>query len=163
MIDIFEEFFRGPGGIRVELNWEAIRRDCVVVPRVVVSWAEVGDWYFPWYVNDAGEETSYDSEDANPIGVGSLSRESVHLGASRVERIEELRDSFANVGERVQLIAPAYFLNDDQGLFLDGCHRLAALLPLDLSVRILILALKGPINPGILPDLRFWAAERRGN
>ena len=155
--DVYERLFRSPYAIRVELNWDAVRKGKWPVDAKVIESMEVlDDAFFPWYLRDDGREVAYSEDGAKPVGVSQVSALEGKLSQERKAKILAMRRSFEAVPE-VQLVIPAYSLKGSGHLILDGCHRLAALAGTDTSLRMLLLTLRGPIDPEVLPDLRHWS------
>jgi hypothetical protein len=157
--DMYERLFRGPGGIRVELDWDAVRSGGWPVDAEVVDTIEgLGGGFFPWYLTNGGREVSYLEDGAQPVPVARVTALESYFDDARRTKIAGMRRSFEHV-EAVQLIVPAYSLGASGYLILDGCHRLAALASAGTAFKGLLLTLRGPIDAAVLPDLRHWTAS----
>lgn len=153
----FRDLFAPPGGIRVALEWEELlRHSPTVTASLTRDRAQLLTGFFPWYVTQGGEETDFADPHGSAIPLANLPQAIASLSSPRRDKIERLRDSLVDAGDEIQLLVPAYRLGDAGRLFLDGCHRLAALSATNLGVRALVLTVEGPIDARILPDLRHW-------
>ncbi|WP_189426473.1 hypothetical protein [Devosia pacifica] len=56
----------------------------------------------------------------------------------------------------IELVVPAYALENGDYLLLDGNHRVCALFALDASATVRLRTLVGPIDRRILIDLKHW-------
>ncbi|MDQ3983099.1 MAG: hypothetical protein M3271_10515 [Actinomycetota bacterium] len=118
------------------------------------SLAEMIDGYFPWYVTEDAEEVDF-GDDARPVALREFPAIEAALRPARTKKIAYLRESFRRSGN-VQLLIPAYDLGEGRRLFLDGCHRLAALAGEQVELAAAIFTLIGPLEPSLLPDLVHW-------
>lgn len=155
--DLFTRTFRFPPQIRVQLDWDLVQRSHWPT-RVAVAHGidELSTCFFPWYLCD-GREVPYSAEGAEIVSMQKLSRQYPALAAERRKAIELFAEELKGQASSVQLLLPAYSLGEGRHLFLDGCHRVAALARIDRPFTALLLSVEGPLDERILPDLRYWA------
>ncbi|NUT99820.1 MAG: hypothetical protein HOY78_48200 [Saccharothrix sp.] len=132
----------GDGSVRVLLDWDAVA-GCEVDLRVSRSRDLLGGLFTVWYAGGA----EFDADGARPLRV----RDAVD---ERPDRIAPIEASLRAANRPVQLTLPVYALPGDDHLLLDATHRSVAAFRSGLPVRLLLFALRGPVDPAVLPDLR---------
>ena len=153
--NLFVEFFKP--FVRVMFDWARMEEERWPVELSVVSALEqVACWHTPWNFNRLGREVRHDDAEARPIRLAEVEALMPGFGEQRQRYIERMVCEFRQSPPPVQLILPAYELPEGGHILLDGNHRAAALLRARVSFRILLCAVRGPIEESILPELRHW-------
>jgi hypothetical protein len=143
--------------IRVRLDWDLITPETHSVRLSVVDSAnDFSDWHFPWYQDASGNDTSLACPDAVPLKVAAIANRWEYLDASRREAIDGATRSILSMGPPARLVLATHTLPSGGRLVMDGNHRLAGLRRAAVDFVALEVALCGPIDPAVLPDLRFW-------
>ena len=104
--------------------------------------------YTPWYALADGSVCNCNSPNAAPQSLASVACNQALIAYHQVQG--------ALAGQSV-LVVPAYRLNPDTILLLDGNHRAAASQVAASRVAIAAFVVNGPIDGGVLPDLVHWA------
>ena len=129
----------GDGSVKAQLNWQRINDSLFQVTEFLGhSLDYLGDLLTAWYVDSPG------SNRAKPAK------------AERQARIAEFEKAFTAYRESVQLILPGYEIGSHATLILDGTHRAVAAYRHRVPVRLFVFSLCGPVNEGLLPDLRHY-------
>jgi len=155
--DLFASFFRS--AIRVSFNWNRFLTERWPVKIIVLGdRAHLADFYPPWYLSPSGREVGYRDEGARPFPFSAISESMNGLQQERQESIRRFSTMLARSREPVHLLVPAYALQDTRYLLLDGSHRVAALLLSDVTFRMMVFVVYGPLDAGAARDLVHWAA-----
>jgi hypothetical protein len=143
--------------VRVHLNWKLVEEHGWPVHVSVVSNIEhFRSWYSPWYTDATGHEVDWEHPGASVISVGNVPERLTALKPDRAEKIRMLAEAYENEPQPVQLVTALYALGRSKYLVLDGNHRLAALSFGGCDARIMSVALHGPVDESVLPDLRHF-------
>jgi hypothetical protein len=149
----FERFFRPH--VRVLFAWQQLER---LAPRtrfrVLSTQRGLGSLFCPWYVNGSGQIVGYGDPDARPLTVPAAAE--IEWPLKRTVAVQQLAKSFRKADVPVQVVLPAYVIDARRDLLLDGNHRAVALIAARVPFRALIVAVEGPVNPEILPDLAHF-------
>jgi hypothetical protein len=156
-ISDFEEAFRD-SGLRVELAWERLRAPEFSVSHTVSRSARLlGAMFTVWYEDLLGKDGAWDRP-GRPLRVREVMRTKDDWPADRGRRVSSFHNAFAVASEPAQLVLPTYALPGGELLILDGSHRAVAAHRAAVPVRLLIYTLRGPVEEGVLPDLRHHTA-----
>jgi hypothetical protein len=138
--------------IRVQLDWERLVRERW--PIRVESLTKLDGWFTPWYVDSNGQPSGWQATGARPLSIAEWRQ----AGDDHAEKIEAIRQSHGD-GPTPALTVIAWALPDGQRVVLDGNHRLAASSRDDATAgpAIAAIVVEGPVDEGVLPDLRHWA------
>ena len=143
----FEHHFKN--SIGVMLNWtQFIASSWPVELRYFALPDDASRIYTPWYARSDGSVCGYNSSSAVPQSVASVALSTALLDHHRV------RDTAPP--ESVAIV-PAYRLNDDSILLLDGNHRTVSSQVASSKLAIAAFVINGPIDKQALPDLAHWA------
>lgn len=155
---LFSTYFRP--AIRVFFEWDRFQAENWPVRVFVIDdFAELTRWYTPWNGSAAGEIVRYDAANAQPIRLGDTAAYFAKFDQQRQATITALAKMLAASSRPrrpVQLVAPAYRLPGNLGIFLDGNHRLAALLKAQVAFQLLVFLIEGPLDNWVMPELRHW-------
>jgi hypothetical protein len=152
--------------VRVSLDWERLESlRAPVRAHVYADKGDLGALVHPWYADARGGETRWDFPDARPVNVAELaSRPNLATTHGRRERVDRIAREMSEWQPPLQVTAFGYELPDGKQLILDSNHRVAALAKLaatGTAFRLIVLAVKGPLDGEILPDLMHHARDRR--
>ncbi|MFF1606902.1 hypothetical protein ACFVYA_03905 [Amycolatopsis sp. NPDC058278] len=150
----FVRFF-GDGGIRVRLDWSRLATECRIEAITSRSAAVLGDLRTVWYAGPDGRNSEFRDAGARPLRVREAALTEASWPAKRAARIAEFEARFRADAGSVQLPLPVYVLGDGGFLLLDGTHRAVAAHRTGGNLRLLLFAVHGPQDEGMLPDLRF--------
>jgi hypothetical protein len=149
----FERFFRPH--VRVLLAWRQLER---LAPstrfRILSTERDLRSLFCPWYVNGSGQTVGYGDPDARPLTVSAAAE--IEWPLKRTVAVQQLAKAFRKGHVPVQVVLPAYAIDVRRDLLLDGNHRAVALVVARLRFRALIVAVEGPVNPEMLPDLAHF-------
>jgi hypothetical protein len=146
--------FFGDGGIRARLDWTRLAAECRIETFTSRSPALLGDLWTVWYAGPDGRDREFRDADAQPLRVREAGRTEASWPARRAARIAGFEARFRGDGGLIQLPLPVYVLGDGGFLLLDGTHRAVAAHRTGGDVRLLLFAVHGPLDEGMLPDLR---------
>lgn len=154
-MEMFRELF-APSMIRPLLNWDRLMRLCPTVRSVVMSSPRrLGDLYTTWYLDEAGlGEIDYQASERRPLTVREAASRVSELNTERATHLHGLQGHSGPYA----MLAPLYRVAEGRFLILDGNHRLVAAHQVRRELRLLGLAIDGPLDPVILPDLVFWGS-----
>ena len=153
-LEKFEGDFRP--GVQVRFNWDRLLSERWPISVVrVVDRSTLGLNATPWYLGSEGKEVGWSAADARPICYAQIPEIVASLKDSRQKKIETFVDQF-HIQSLIELSIPSYDLGGTRQLVLDGNHRLSALFLTDVPFIVTFYSVQGPIDPGCLPDLKYW-------
>ena len=146
--------------VRVRLDWSGLQsRTTRVSHQVVGDLTDTLHWYTPWYLGKDGSETGHEDPSGQPIPLRELPETWRRLRSTRRRRVQNLIESFESGPQPIQIVTLTYAVGNGSFLILDRNHRLAALTLKPLDFRVLQINIEGPLDPDLLPDLRYWQRE----
>lgn len=152
----YQTFFGG-GAMRSLLDWNLIVRGSYRVEEIYSrDRSLLGALHTVWYTGPDGLSGEWRDPGYRPLRVREV--DTNRAGAARNSHIGMLQRSFENSGGPIQLVLPAFSVNDGEFLLLDGNHRAVAAFRSRLEVRIGVFALTGPVDSEVLPDLLHFAS-----
>lgn len=158
----FVSFFNP--SIRVLFNWSRFCSEAWPIDILVLSeHQQLDQLYLPWYLSPSGEEVGFDAPNSDPVVVSHIPHIIDSLGMQRQEKIKAWAQVFAGYSEPIQLTVPMYSVSSSDHIVLDGCHRISALAMSKVAFRILALAVNGPKDAEVLPDLKHWLPSTRNS
>jgi len=135
--------------IGVKLNWAELTASNWPIELSYFALPDDADHvYAPWYARPDGSACDYDSPDATPQSVAAVA-----LNAA-LRSHHGVRDS---APPESVLVVPAYRLNHNSILLLDGNHRAVSSQVAESKLAIAAFVVNGPISKQVLPDLVHWA------
>jgi hypothetical protein len=149
----FARFF-GDGGIRARLDWTRLATECRIEAFTSRSRELLADLRTVWYAGADGRDREFRDADARPLRVRETGRTEASWPEGRAARITGFEARFRGDGGPIQLPLPVYVLGDGGFLLLDGTHRAVAAHRTGADARLLLFAVHGPLDEGMLPDLR---------
>ena len=143
----FEYHFRS--SVRVRFDWLSFTASAWPIEFRYFSLPEHADLIFtPWYARADGSVCGYSSSNAKPQSVAAVASNRALLDHHGV-RDTPHPDSIS--------VVPAFRLNQDYILLLDGNHRAVSSQVAASKAGLAAFIVNGPINEQVLPDLRHWA------
>lgn len=134
--------------IRVILNWEMFFSCNWPLSLCYFSLPKDADRiYTPWYVGPDGSNCAFSCANGSPQSVLSASRN--HL----LRNHHEVQDKAPR--DLIQIL-PAYRLDEDHVLLLDGNHRVVSSQISESQLAIVAFVIDGPITDRAIPDLKHW-------
>lgn len=135
--------------VRVMFDWSAFTAADWPIELGYFSLPEQSDRiYTPWYALADGTICSCNSPNAKPQSVAAVALNKALLDHHGI-RDTPHPDSVS--------VAPAYRLNHDSILLLDGNHRAVSSQVAASKTGLAAFIVNGPINEQVLPDLAHWA------
>ncbi|MEW2475975.1 hypothetical protein AB0875_19475 [Micromonospora gifhornensis] len=160
-IDDFSTIFGGGGGIRVLLNWQALRSGGFTVrERFTRSHDVLGDLMTVWYALDDGTTAEYHTRGARPLSVRAAVAQRRSWPAARQRRVLHFMRALRTQGDPVQLVLPTVETPGGHAILVDGTHRACAALIGQVDLRVLLYTLAGPVDESVLPDLIHHGVPR---
>ncbi|WP_127818116.1 hypothetical protein [Microbacterium sp. CPCC 204701] len=139
--------------IRAWMNWDLLQVSRVAISaRVITDRDKLGDLRTVWYENRAGGPGDWRDAESTPLSVGEAVEHREFWTPQRRDRIDAFSSQYLRYTEPVLLTIPAY-ATPRGALMLDSTHRAAAAYLSKADVRLLVIAIIGPISAEILPDL----------
>ncbi len=155
---MFVEYFQGL--IRVQLDWSLVRPETHQVRLAMFDeGADLGDFYFPWYLDDADRQVGYDGPRARPVSVDESADAVDHFEENRRESIRQIEQGMLHAAEPNRLVVATYALPGARLLLLDGGHHLAAAALAGRPFIAIEFRLEGSVDSAVLPDLQFWTSR----
>lgn len=149
-------FVAALAGIRPQLNWAAfaVNNWPVHIWRTA-DFAQVEILTTLVYASGDSVGVSFNAEGASPLSVRDAA---VKIGSFPEDKRQIVRGSEASYIKNgtARLTIPAYDLGEKGFLILDGNHRTIALSLARQPFQLDVLAIRGPIDPGIMPDLKHF-------
>ncbi|WP_188795518.1 hypothetical protein [Dyella nitratireducens] len=134
--------------IRVMLDWSKfISSDWSIELRYFSIPEQSSLVYTPWYAQPDGSACAYNSPNAMPQSVASVALNSALREHHKV--------GDAPHSESISVV-PAYRLNGDSILLLDGNHRAVSSQAASTKLGLAAFVINGPIDEHVLPDLAHW-------
>lgn len=153
----FETIFRD-SEMGVRLSWDSLGNSDITVKEIYSrSRDALANLYTVWYATPEGKNGDWRNGPDHPLRVGEATQTLDDWPAKRVSGVGSFRTQFEKLGHPVQLTLPAYAPNGRDIIILDGTHRAVAAYLADKGVRLVVFALQGPRDPGILPDLMYYS------
>lgn len=153
----FETIFRD-SEMGVRLSWDALGNSDITVKEIYSRSREMlAGLHTVWYVTPDGKNGDWRNGPNRPLRVGEVIQTFDTWPAKRVAGIDSFRKQFEGLGHPIQLTLPVYAPNDRDLIILDGTHRAVAAYLAQKDVRLLVFALRGPRDPGMLPDLTHYS------
>lgn len=142
----FEHHFRGV--VRVMFDWSEFSKSAWPIELCYFSLHEHADRiYTPWYARADGSVCEYNSPGARPQSIAAVAKNSALLAHHGVRKTPH--------PESVSVV-PAYRLNHDSILLLDGNHRAVSSQVAVSKAGIAACIVNGPIDGQVLADLAHW-------
>lgn len=118
--------------------------------------ATISSWYLPWHFNLENEEVKYDAPKGHPIQLSEIPRFLPFFSEKRRKTLTDFARIMTESRHPFQLVVPCYAVNESSCLFMDGNHRMAALMMAQVPFSLLAFVVHGPIDNSIIPELRHW-------
>lgn len=148
--------------IRAWLDWDRLAKlDVRITETVVTDAVDLGAIWSVWYATSDGRPGDWRDAGSHPMKIAEAASTPSTWPKDRASRIEFFRNRFRESAEPVTLLLPAYAVEASL-LLLDSSHRVVSAYLDNVAVRALILAIDGPTDAEILPDLPRVAAEALG-
>lgn len=146
--------------IRAWLDWDALDDENTRVGVLVVSSRqELGDLYTVWHVDPEGNPGEWSHPQHRPQTLAQAAAK--QWPGARQDKIEHMRQEFAEEQGPVQLTIPAY-RTDGSLVVLDSNHRLVGAYLSGADLRVLLIVLDGPSSSLILPATAQIENDRAG-
>jgi hypothetical protein len=156
-IEEFETIFRN-SEMRAWLAWDILEKSGANMREIYTRSPEaLARLYTVWYAAPGGTNGDWRNSSDSPLRVGQATDTVGTWPAERVTRVAHFRAQFEKSRYPVQLTLPAYSPNTRDVLLLDGTHRAVAAHLSKKEVRLIVLAVQGPCDPRILPDLAHYS------
>lgn len=141
----------------VRVRWDLPRLLEVATARLeaVTDVGTIAGWHLPWYENGDGQLTVFDDPDGAPLTVAAGAAR--FLGTSREAAINAWA---AQLVWGATFMVVTYGWGGPERIVVDGCHRSVATARTahpQRPVRVANFALTGPLDPGLVADLTWWA------
>jgi hypothetical protein len=144
----------GSGQIKARLDWSRIAAPAFRVEESFDDSRErLGGMWSVWYAGADGAPSDWSAKGARPLSMREAADPDIPWPDHRAERLAAFEKCFASASEPIQLVLPAYDMGSGSGLILDGTHRAVAAYRAAVPVALFVFALRGPVDPAILPDL----------
>jgi len=154
-VELFISFFKPY--IRVLFDWERLQKENWPINISVIHNIDIiSSWSLPWSINKQGKEVRYDSPEARPIQLTEVPHIFSSLKKERQQSIINFSKLYIDSPHPVQFVVPAFALPDGKGFFMDGNHRMSALILAKIPFCLLIFTVHGPTDNSIIPELRHW-------
>ncbi|MFF0790965.1 hypothetical protein [Streptomyces spiralis] len=159
-LDDFTARFRSD--IRAELDWARLAGVRAGV-RVETLGQEAGrrrlaELFTVWYADPGGVDSSWNAPGSRPLRVAAADRTLPSWPVERRHAVTALTRAFAAGSGPLPLTLPAYRVDEDRHVLLDGNHRAVAAHLAGADIHLTLWSLSGPVCESILPDLRHYAA-----
>lgn len=155
-VEDFKTVFQG-GAVRAWLDWAQVQDGSFCLDETYTRSKDIlGSLTTVWYSTPDGEQGDWRNPRDRLLRVHEARSGLTSWPDDREQRVATFKTRFAAEAEPIQLVLPAYAVGDEQYLLLDGNHRAAAAYEQNSEVRLLLLALRGPIRGDILPDLNHF-------
>lgn len=142
----FEHHFRS--AVKVQFNWNKFITSDWPIELRYFSLPEKSDLiYTAWYALADGSVCGYDAESAKPKSVAAAASNTL------LRKYHGVRE--AKPPEPTSVI-PAYKLNHEKILLLDGNHRTVSAQFSGSKMALAAFVVRDPIDKDILPDLVHW-------
>jgi len=149
-------FFFKPS-IRVIFDWGRMEREKWPIELMLIDDLDsISSWYMPWNFDENKKEVNYQLPNARPIQLQDVPCLLPEFDSKRRRLIHEFTKIFGKSSKPIQIAAPTYSLGNDTCFFLDGNHRMAALMIARIPFRLLAFTVYGPLDGKIVPEFRHW-------
>lgn len=146
--------------IRAWLDWDALDTASVqVTDEVVTSPADLGHLYTVWYAGPHGEAGDWRNADHSPQTVAEAAASPGSWTEDKKRRIDIFREQYSTLSEPLVTLAPAYRAYENL-ILLDSSHRCVAAYLAGIKIRMLVLAIEGPVDSHVLPDLGWFIRNK---
>jgi len=143
--------------IRVLFDWERFKHEKWNVSlSVTKNLDDISNWYLPWNFDKSGKERKYNQSNVHPMKLSSIYELFPKLTKKRRQQIQSISDIFIEMRKPIQIVVPTYSLPDKSQIFLDGNHRMSALMLTKVEFTLIIFSVSGPTDSSILPELKHW-------
>jgi hypothetical protein len=157
-LEEFEAIFRS-SEMKSWLNWESVvKQKCKVREVYSRSPEELRNIHTVWYRTPQGETGDWRNSEDTPLRLGEVTTTAGTWPAERKTRYNYFREAFSKLEDPLMLVLPSYSPNKRDVILLDGTHRAAAALAVNIEVRLMIFIVEGPCDPTILPDLKHYSS-----
>jgi hypothetical protein len=147
----------GSGQIKARLDWNRIGEPAFQVEESIDdSREQLGAMCSVWYMGADGAPADWSAAGARPLSMHEAANPDIAWSDHRAERLATFEECFASANEPIQLILPAYGVGHGRRLILDGTHRAVAAYRAAVPVALFVFALRGPVDPAVLPDLMHY-------
>lgn len=142
--------------IRALLAWDLLAAaDACISERVITDVEELGRLSTVWYRDRHGGAGDWSDPSSTPQSVQEAVEHRQEWAHDRKDRVETFRLEYLRYSEPILMTIPAYKTSAGD-LMLDSTHRAVAAYMSSRDVRVLIMAIEGPISAAILPDLSHF-------
>jgi hypothetical protein len=156
-LDDFHRLFGD--NVRALVSWGHLEAaGATISEHIVTDSADLGRLRTVWYRSPAGDVGDWRDPGSVPQSVSEAVAERDIWAPGRSDRVEMFRREFSRYTEPILMTIPAY-QTPFGALMLDATHRAVAAYLSGAEVRLLVLAIDGPIDSEILPDLTHHAAN----
>lgn len=156
-LESFKKLFEP--NIRAMLNWDLLREQQAFSETQVINTAEeLGSLFTVWHVNNHQEPTSWDNPHAQPLSVAKVASYLAGMNEHRKHTISQFQNHYLSSPEPVNLLLPVYRVGS-RLVLLDSTHRAVAIHQGNLDFTAMVVALNGPIDEAVLPDLRWHVSN----
>lgn len=147
--------------IRAMVAWNELSdADVTISERVLTDHAGLGGLRTVWYRREDGGIGDWRDPRSTPLSVSEAAGHRNMWTPDRSDRIETFGRDYLRYAEPVMMTIPAY--DTPLGaLMLDSTHRAIAAYVANVEVRVLVLAIEGPLSSEILPDLSHHVDPRK--
>lgn len=154
-----EDFVAISSKITVQLNWRELLTNRLPIRAVeIADRGTLGGLYTSWPRTESKFVVGIETRGARPMTVKDVDENFNSMPPKQKSGIQCYMDHFKTHPAAGDF--PAYELRGNGYLLLDGNHRANAIYRAGVeSFRVTLLAIHGPIDPRILPDLKYWCAK----
>lgn len=148
--------------IRAALNWNLLEvTESKIETRIITKHEELEELFTVWHVSPSGSYTDWSAPDAVPQTIKEAINGTNSWQDDRKLRVRLFQEQYKLTSEPVNLLLPVYQVGS-KFVLLDSTHRVTAITQARLGFTALLVAITGPIDERVLPDLR-WHAYRARN
>ncbi|MFF3513463.1 hypothetical protein [Streptomyces sp. NPDC002573] len=148
--------------IRAKLDWERLATFSAPVRVESLTQGEaqrrLADLFTVWYVAPAGTDSTWNAPGSRPLRVAAAERTLLSWSERRRDTVTALARAFTEGPGPLRLTLPAYRVDEERYVLLDGNHRAVAAHQASVDMHLTLCSLSGPACESILPDLRHYAA-----